>query len=168
MTDAPETQSEPTDVVAAEPEPAAAAQSEEMPTVSFSKFFMQMQFGALPYLLSSLHSLSGCCWCADRFGCAGRRTQVGGLWHAVSDAARCWVCGAVSRVPTERTPCYRGLDRGLDAHYAAWETFNIFVSFWASRFFWLTQFYQFLDDFQLLLTAPVCLFQIPLWSVGTL
>lgn len=40
MTDAPDTQSEPTDVAAAEPEPPAAAQSEEMPTVSVSKFFV--------------------------------------------------------------------------------------------------------------------------------
>lgn len=139
VTDAPVTQSEPTDVAAAEPEPPAAAQSEEMPTVSFSKFsvtscrcsLVLCRIYSVPFLPSP-----GCCRCADRFGCAGRRTQVGGLRHAVSDAACCRVCGAVSRVAIEWTHCSRGLYRGLDAHYAAWKTFfNIFVSFWPSQFF---------------------------------
>lgn len=79
--------------------------------------------------LSPLLSFPGCrCW-ADMSGCAVRRVQIRNLWHAMSDAARRGVCGAVSGSNAEWTHRSRGLHWGLDTHHTAWKTFFVFVSF---------------------------------------
>lgn len=138
MSDPLNTQSESTDVTVAEPEPAAPA--EEMPIVSYCQVYIILHkhylvhhwwkcliiaryFWLLPNLLSLILSFSGCCWWAGMWGCAARRAQTGSLWHAMSDATCCGVCGDVSRVIAEWTHCSRGLHWGLELHHTAWKTF---------------------------------------------